>query len=322
MLERDDSGLHCPRGGFWVDPWAPVSTAVLTHLHADHARPGCGRYLAARAGEPVLRRRLGPEVEVQWLEYGERVRLGDVTVSLHPAGHVLGSAQVRVEGGGETWLVSGDLKRDHDPTCAPFEVVRCDVLIIEATFALPIYRWPDPLLEIERLRARWKQDGLTLVFAYALGKAQRIAAMLGETVFAHGAVLGMVEAYRAAGVVLPEVRPIDDSVTKKMLAGALVLAPPSARGSPWMRRFTGATVGFASGWMQVRGDRRRRGIELGLVISDHADWPSLLRTIDESQASRVLVTHGQSEALARYLREQGRDAGVLETAFEGEGDVT
>ncbi len=321
MLVRDDRGLACPAGGFWVDPWLPVPVAVLTHLHGDHAHPGSGRYVAARAGEAVLRKRLGPEVEVQWVDYGERFELGGVTVSLHPAGHVLGSAQVRVEGGGEVWLVTGDLKREPDPTCAPFEVVRCDVLITEATFALPIYRWPDPQQEIERLRARWRSDGLTLMFAYALGKAQRILALLGEPVFAHGAVVAMVDAYRAAGVVLPEVRPIDASVTKKMLAGALVLAPPSARGSPWMRRFTGATVGFASGWMQVRGDRRRRGIELGLVLSDHADWPGLLRTIDETGASRILVTHGQSDTLARYLREQGRDADVLETRFEGEGDV-
>jgi len=324
LLLSDDAGLACPRGGFYVDPWRPVPLAVLTHAHADHARVGSARYIATRESVPILRRRLGPDAVIDAVEYGQRIPLGDTIVSLHSAGHVLGSAQIRVESGGETWLMTGDLKRDPDPTCAPFEIVRADVIITEATFALPIYRWPDPVQVVDQLRERWKKDGLTVVFAYALGKSQRILSMLGPDlpgpIYAHGAVRVVVDAYREAGVILPEVRPIEDKAAKKTMAGALVLAPPSARGTPWMKRFSTATTAFASGWMQVRGDRRRRAIDLGMVLSDHADWPGLLRTIEDSGATRVLLTHGHGEPLARWLREQGKDATVMKTLFEGEAE--
>ncbi|UJR83825.1 ligase-associated DNA damage response exonuclease [Sandaracinus amylolyticus] len=329
LLEPDDRGLWCAAGGFHVDPWAPVPRAVLTHGHGDHARPGSGSYLSVIEGAPILRRRLGDDATIQTLAYGERLRIGDTTVSLHPAGHVLGSAQIRIEHAGEIWVVTGDYKRDRDPTCAPFEPVRCDVLVTEATFALPIYRWPDPAQVIDDIVAFWdeaRDAGVpALLFCYALGKAQRILAELAargidRPVHAHGAMMGITDVYRASPGMAPmlELRSATDA-KKKDLEGALVLSPLSARGTSWIRRFSKARSGFASGWMQVRGDRRRRAIARGFVLSDHADWPALLRTIDESGASRVLATHGFADALARYVREtRGIDAGVLATRYEGE----
>jgi putative mRNA 3-end processing factor len=253
------------------------------------------------------------------------VRIGDARVSLHPAGHVLGSAQVRIEAGGEVWVVSGDYKRDPDPTCAPFEVVPCDVFISEATFALPIYRWPHTATVVAELAAWWQanreQGVATVVFCYALGKAQRVLAELApltkETVFVHGALLPLIAAYRAAGVDMVATEPAT-SASRRDYAGALIFAPPSAAGSPWMRRFGEHVTGFCSGWMRVRGNRRRRGYDRGFVISDHADWPSLLRTFEEVAPRQVLLTHGYSDALVRYLDEQGRSAAALRTAYVGE----
>lgn len=330
LLESDERGLWCAAGGFHVDAWEPVPLAVVTHAHADHARPGCGAYVCTEETAAILRRRLGDEgegAELRVVGYGDRFQLGGVTVSLHPAGHVLGSAQVRIEAGGEVWVVTGDYKREADPTCAPFEVQRCDVLVTEATFALPIYRWPEPESAVRELVAFWddarEKDKPAIVLCWSLGKAQRILAELARLgidrpVHAHGSILGLTEIYRARGIVMPELRSATEA-SKKELAGALVLAPPSARGTTWIRRFTGARFGFASGWMRVRGDRRRRAIDRGFVLSDHADWPSLLRTVDESGARRVLVTHGFSEPLARYLREtRGLDASTLITRYEGE----
>ncbi len=326
MLRLDAHGLVCEAGGFHVDPWQPVPLAVITHAHADHCRPGCGRYVVAEDGLGVVRKRLGPDVQVDVLGYGDRRRIGEVTVSLHPAGHVLGSAQVLVEGGGERFLVTGDYKREIDPTCRPFSPVRADVLITEATFGLPIYRWPAPdtvtreLLAIhEAARAEGRS---TVVFAYALGKAQRLLSMLassGIEVHVHGAIAAMNEVYRASGVPLPEAPKVIEA-DRARLKGALVLAPLSARGTPFMRRFTDPVEVLASGWMRVRGDRRRRALDHGLVLSDHADWPALLCTVAEVGAQRVLVTHGHTVPFARYLREiSGLDAQPLEAhAWTGE----
>lgn len=327
LLESDGRGLWCAAGGFHVDAWEPVPLSVVTHAHTDHARPGCGAYLCTEDSAAILRRRLGEGADVRATGYGDRIELGGTRVSLHPAGHVLGSAQVRIESGGETWVVTGDYKRAPDPTCAPFETVRCDVLVTEATFALPIYKWRAAQSAVRELVAFWdaaRERGETaIVLCWALGKAQRILAELARLgidrpVHAHGAIVGLTEVYRARGIVLPELRSATEA-TKNELAGALVLAPPSARGGSWIRRFRRARLGLASGWMQVRGDRRRRAVDRGFVLSDHADWPALLRTVDESGAKRVLVTHGFSDALARYLREtRGLETATLATRYEGE----
>lgn len=329
LLVPSAEGIACPAGGFWIDPWKPVPLAVLTHGHGDHARPGSVRYLAAAEAVPVLRRRLGPEATIEGVPYGVPVALGDVRVSFHPAGHVWGSAQVRIEApgapaGARVWVVSGDYKRDPDPTCAPFEPVPCDVFVTEATFALPVFRWAAPERVAGEILAWWEGCARARVpavlFAYALGKAQRVLAELARRVdrpvYAHGAILGVTAEYAAAGVPMLPVVPVPEKRTA--LPGELVLAPPSAFGSLWMKRFPGASTGFASGHMRVRGTRRRKGVDRGFVLSDHADWPGLLRTVRETGAQRVLVTHGHSEVFARFLREAGLQAEVLPTLWETE----
>jgi putative mRNA 3-end processing factor len=330
LLSTSPLGLLCDRGAFHVDPWAPVPLAVVTHAHADHARPGNGAYLCAEPGAALLRRRLGPEAVIRGVPYGEGVCLGATVVSFHPAGHILGSAQVRVESAGAVWVVTGDYKRQADPTCAPFEPIQCQVLITEATFALPIYCWPDPEAVARDIVAWWHANRAakraSVLFCYALGKAQRILAMLrgftSDAVFVHGAVHGLTEAYRAAGIDMLPTRSVAETMRGKSFAGELVLAPEMAIGSTWMRRFGDHETAFASGWMRVRGNRRRRSFDRGFELSDHADWPGLLRTVDESGARRVLATHGSSEPLARYLREaRGLDAGTIATRLgESEGE--
>ena len=328
MIERTPEGLYCRAADAWVDPWRPVPRALITHAHADHARPGCGEYWAVASSEGVLRQRLGQDITLHPVQYGEEHWLGQCRVSFHSAGHVLGSAQIRLEVDGEVWVVSGDYKRDADPSCEPFEPVPCDVLITEATFGLPIYRWQTGTEIAEEIRAWWQGDRQrpSLLFCYAFGKAQRLMAELNaigvdDEVLLHGAVETVTRHYRAAAVPMTPSRPVSDLPRSDTLAGRLVLAPPSAHRSSWMRRFRSPQTGFASGWMAVRGARRRRGYERGFVLSDHADWPGLIQTVRQSGARKVYVTHGQSDVLARYLREiEGIEAEPLETLFEGEAD--
>jgi putative mRNA 3-end processing factor len=315
-------GLYCAAGDFYIDPWRPTPRAVLTHAHGDHARSGSERYIAADAGLGLLRHRLGPDAVLDGVPYGCVFELGSARVSLHPAGHVLGSAQIRIQSEDAVWVVTGDYKRASDPTCEPFEPVACDVLISEATFALPCYRWPDARRVVAEIHEWWMgnraQGRASALFCYALGKAQRVLAELtrftGETVYLHGAVTALVDEYRRAGVHMVDTAPVVRE-RKADYAGALIIAPPSAAGTPWMRRFGDAATGFCSGWMRVRGARRRRGYDRGFVLSDHADWPGLLQTVHDSRARRVLLTHGYTHALERYLREQGVDAAALRTAY-------
>ena len=328
MIERTPEGLYCRAADAWVDPWRPVPRALITHAHADHARPGCGEYWAVASSEGVLRQRLGQDISLHPVQYGVEHWLGQCRVSFHSAGHVLGSAQIRLEVDGEVWVVSGDYKRDADPSCEPFEPVPCDVLITEATFGLPIYRWQTGAEVAEEIRAWWQGDRQrpSLLFCYAFGKAQRLMAELNaigvdDEVLLHGAVETVTRHYRAAAIPMTPSRPVSDLPRSDNLAGRLVLAPPSAHRASWMRRFRSPQPGFASGWMAVRGARRRRGYERGFVLSDHADWPGLIQTVRQSGARKVYVTHGQSDVLARYLREiEGIEAEPLETLFEGEAD--
>jgi putative mRNA 3-end processing factor len=327
LVEVGDAGLECPAGGFWIDPWRPVERAVITHAHADHARPGSASYLTSTTGREVLRPRLDDAAVIETLPWGERRRIGDVEVSLHPAGHLLGSAQVRVERNGEVWVVSGDYKTAPDRTCEPFEPVVCDVFITESTFGLPIYRWPDQDAVFDDVRRWWRSNATegrpSVLFAYALGKAQRLLAGVGEgpgPVVVHGAIEVCTGAYRRAGIDLPATRSVDE-VEADELGTALVLAPPSAQGSPWMRRFRRAATAFASGWMRVRGPRRRRAVDRGFVLSDHVDWPGLLAAVDATGAARIGVTHGAVDAVVRYLSdERGLDAWAVPTRFTGEAD--
>ena len=328
LITLTPEGLYCPLGGFHIDPWRPVERALITHAHGDHARRGSGQYHGALSGLGLLRRRLGPEAVVEGHDLGAPLTFGETTVSFHSAGHVLGSAQIRIEAAGEVWVVSGDYKRDPDPSCAPFEVVPCDVFITEATFALPIYRW-DPIDQVmDGLLAWWDANAAagrtSVLFCYALGKAQRVLAELGQRtdrpVFVHGAIDALLDAYRAEGVSFAPTVPVGPRRKGESFAGELIIAPPSAFGSPWLRRFGDASTAFASGWMRVRGNRRRRGFERGFVLSDHVDWPALLRTIEQTGARRVLATHGYSDTLARYLREIGLAAEPLQTLFGDEAE--
>ncbi|MGI8673077.1 MAG: ligase-associated DNA damage response exonuclease [Luteitalea sp.] len=323
MLISTPDGLACPAGGFHVDPSGPVDFAVVTHAHGDHARPGARRYLCADAGLAVLRRRLGDDAVIDGVGYGVPMTIGEVEVSLHPAGHVTGSAQVRIHDGRQTWVVSGDYKRDPDPTCAPFEVVRCDTFVTEATFALPIYRWPpvdDVVDDLRRWIAANEASGKpTVLFAYSLGKAQRLLALLADSlhtpVLVHGAVAAMSEACRQDGVRLPPIEPVGEDTRGAATRGRLVLAPPSAVNTPWLKRFPQAATAMVSGWMRVRGARRWKGVGRGFVLSDHADWPGLLETIAATGARRVLATHGYADVLARVCADHGLDAGVLDAAL-------
>lgn len=329
LVRTTPAGLFCERGGFHIDPVQPAPRALLTHAHGDHAVAGSAAYLAVDRSVPILKKRLGDEAVIEGVRYGERRHLGDVVVSFHPAGHVLGSAQLRIEHRGEVWVVSGDYKRQFDPTCEAFEPIPCHTFISEATFGLPIYRWDPTLTVIEELFRWWEHNRehgrASVVFCYAFGKAQRLLAELthftDRTVFVHGAVEGLVEFYRSAGVELLPTRKVVDEDRKKSFAGALVLAPPSVYGSTWMRRLGPHQTALASGWMRVRGNRRRRGYDRGFALSDHADWPALLATIRESRAERILLTHGSTDVLARFLRERGTDAQVLETAHAPGADA-
>lgn len=330
VIQRPE-GLYCPQGDFYIDPWRPVPRAVITHAHGDHARVGNGHYLASEKSAGILRSRLG-DIALQTLAYGERIDHHGVRVSLHPAGHVLGSAQVRIEAEGQVWVASGDYfvsgadvdVREHNATCEPFEPVRCHCFITESTFGLPIYRW-QPQREVFGEINRWWQRNAeagraSLLMGYSFGKAQRILAGVDVSIgpiVTHGAVDPLNEAYRAAGVVLPATHRVTD-LDKAALSRALVVAPPSVQGSPWTRRFGDASDAFASGWMQLRGARRRRAVDRGFVLSDHADWPGLQRAIRATGAERVIVTHGYENIMVRWLQEQGLRAEAFETQYDDE----
>ena len=322
VLIQDDRGLYCPAGDFYIDPWRPVARAIITHAHGDHARPGCSSYLCAEAGKLPLALRVGSHV--QTVQYGEKLSMGGAKISLHPAGHVLGSAQIRVEAGGEVWVVSGDYKREADPTCDPFEVIRCHTFITEATFGLPIYRW-SPAEAVMQDIYNWWQTNVeagkpSLLFSYVMGKTQRIMASLAvldncsDNLYAHGALQQMNQAYRESHVFLPDAPNPLTMPANHDFSSALIFAPPSAQGTPWMHRFRNSVTGRASGWMRVRGRRRRLALDRGFILSDHADWPGLLRTVSDTGAERVVATHGSAQILTRYLQERGLDTDVMTTS--------
>ena len=329
LLIPTSEGLWCAAGGFHVDPWRPVPLAVVTHAHADHATPGCERYLASHWTLEVMRARFDRNLEGEVLDWGKPHPLGDTEISLHPAGHVLGSSQVRISRADETWCVTGDFKCAPDPTCEPFECLPCDTLLTESTFALPIYRWPDSSEVFEEINRWWRENAArgrtTVLLAYAFGKAQRVLAGLDPDlgpIGIHAALAGPTEVYRQAGRPLPPTLTANRDSAEELSGRGLIVCPPSASGTSWIRRFAGPgglRLGFVSGWMHVRGRRRWQSVDRGFVISDHADWYDILETIRRSGARRVGVTHGRTEALARYVREVlGLESFVVPTRFVGE----
>lgn len=327
LIVSTESGLYCPAGDFHIDPWRPVPRAVITHAHSDHARFGSDVYVCHRLTAPILSKRLG-DVAIETAAYGEILTRDGVELSFHPAGHVLGSAQIRVSFKGETWVAAGDYKLESDGVTAAFEPVRCHTFITESTFGLPIYRWR-PQGELFAAIDAWRRENIaagraSILFAYALGKAQRVLAHVDPDlgpIVCHGAIEAINALYREAGVALPPTRLATEILNKRDFSRALILAPPSAAASPWLKRFGEYSDALASGWMQVRGNRRRRSLDRGFALSDHADWPGLLAAIEATGAQRVLVTHGQTEALARYLREKGLDARALKTAYGDDEDA-
>jgi putative mRNA 3-end processing factor len=333
LLKVTELGLYCERGDFFVDPWRPVNRSIITHAHGDHLCAGCGHYLMAKDGLHVARARLS---EGATIAYGEIVTINGIHVSLHPAGHILGSAQIRIEHDGQVCVVSGDYKVEPDLTCATFEPVRCHLFVSECTFGLPIYRWSPSVRVFKEIVGWWRANReagrASLLCGYSLGKAQRMLVGVDDwihreggggypgRIYTHGAVETMNNAYLKSGVRLPHTTPVVEAGAAADWSGALVIAPPSAHGSPWMRRFGPVSTAFASGWMRIRGTRRRRAVDRGFVLSDHVDWPGLLGTIDATEAETIWLTHGYTAVVTRWLRDQGRDAHAIATRYEGERD--
>ncbi|MEP6951834.1 MAG: ligase-associated DNA damage response exonuclease [Ginsengibacter sp.] len=310
LISFTDKGLYCQTGDFYIDPWKPVERAIITHGHADHAYSGHKYYLCHTYTKSILQLRLG-ENNYQTLEWSETININGVQVSLHPAGHIIGSSQVRLEYNGEVWVVSGDYKVEDDGISGKFEPVSCNTFITESTFGLPIYEWKTQQEVYDNI-ITWinknKENGKTSVLlAYSLGKAQRVLQAIKETtqtIFAHGAIFNMQQGLINAGWDICKVVRITPETPKELLKGAVVIAPPSADGTPWMKKFQPYSVGVCSGWMQVRGNARRRNVDAGFALSDHADWDGLLQTVKATGAERVFVTHGFQSAFSRYLNEE------------------
>jgi len=330
LLLPTPSGVCCKPGGFYIDPTRPVDRALITHGHSDHARAGHGAVLATQETLDIMRLRYGNDFagSTQAIRYGETVTLNGVTATFHPAGHVLGSAQIAVERGGCRIVASGDYKNVPDPTCTPFELVPCDVFITEATFGLPVFRHPDPDAEIAKLlhSVTLFPERAHLVGAYSLGKAQRVIALIRkagyrEPIYLHGAMETLSRYYLAKGIDLGELRPVRD-VKKTELGGTITLCPPSALKEVWSRRFPDPVTAYASGWMRVRARARQSLVQLPLVISDHADWDGLRDTIAATGAFEIWVTHGQEDALVHWCSTQGLKARPLDIVGYGDEDET
>lgn len=328
LIEFTDKGLCCPQGKFYVDPWKPVDKALITHAHSDHARWGSKSYLCHTYTKPILQLRLG-ENFYQTAEWGENIFINGVNVSFHPAGHVIGSSQIRIEYNGEVWVVSGDYKVVNDGISGQFEPVLCNTFITESTFGLPIYKWKSPE-QINKDIQNWilknQAEGRTCVLiAYSLGKAQRVLKAIAEVtqnIFVHGAIYNIHETLLQAGWNLPAVKRVTNETKKEELSESVVVAPPSADGSTWMKRFTPYSVGVCSGWMQVRGNTRRRNADAGFAMSDHADWPGLLQAVRATGAEKVFVTHGFQATFSRYLNENGIEAAEVKTEYGNDEDTS
>jgi len=327
LIEFTDKGLFCRQGNFYIDPWKPVERAVITHAHSDHARVGSNFYLCHTLTKPLLQLRLGDNV-YQSVEWNEAVFMNGVKISLHPAGHIIGSSQIRVEYNGEVWVVSGDYKTENDGLSGAFEPVKCNTFITESTFGLPIYNWKPQqqiFFDIQNWVIKNKDAGKTSVLiAYSLGKAQRVLSCIAEitsNIFVHGAVWNVHQALINAGVQLPEVKRVMPDMPKETFKQSVIIAPQSAEGSSWMKRFVPYEVGICSGWMQVRGNVRRSNADKGFALSDHADWNGLLQAVKATGASKVYATHGFQSAFSRYLNENRIEAAEVKTEFGDEEEA-
>jgi putative mRNA 3-end processing factor len=325
LLQFTDRGIYCEAGDFYIDPWKPVHRAVITHAHSDHAYRGHDLYLAHRQSIPVLKYRLGDDIHVQSLEYNEGISQNGVAISLHPAGHIIGSSQVRVEHHGNVWVASGDYKTENDGITAPFEPVKCHAFISESTFGLPIYQWKSQQKIFDQLHRWWKknqeENTASVIICYALGKAQRILCGIDRSigpVYGHGAITNVNDVLRNAGEPIPEMIRITPDTKKDELRRALVLATSSVQNTSWLRKLAPFSIGYASGWMQIRGNKRRRAADVGFALSDHADWKGLNDSIAATGAEKVFITHGYTYQFTKWLREKGLDAHEVKTEYVGE----
>jgi putative mRNA 3-end processing factor len=323
LLTFTDKGIYCPQGDFYIDPWQGVERAVVTHAHSDHARWGSQYYLAHRDSAPILRMRLGADINLQTIAYGETIFINGVKISLHPAGHIPGSAQVRVEFNGEVWVAAGDYKTENDGVSSPIEIVPCHTFITESTFGLPVYRWKPQQEIFDGIDHWWQQNqkkGRTsILFGYSLGKAQRILQNIDKNIgpiYAHTAIYNTQQALIDFGLPYYPVKQWTYDTPKD--THALIIAPPSANGSPWLKRFEPYATAVCSGWMQVRGIQRRSNADAGFVLSDHADWDGLLQVVKATGAENIFVTHGYQATFARYLRELGLNAAEVVTNYGNE----
>ncbi|MCF2870045.1 ligase-associated DNA damage response exonuclease [Octadecabacter sp. G9-8] len=326
LLTFTPNGIYCEAGDFYIDPWRPVARALITHGHADHARPDMGAYMATTSAAPVMRHRLG-DIRLDTVNYGDVTSINGVNVSYHPAGHVPGSAQIRVEHKGQVWVASGDYKTVDDGLSEPFEPVPCHAFITESTFGLPVFNWTPQDVLADQINAWWAENAANGVYSllscYALGKAQRLLRAVNPdigTILTHGAIEATNQIMRGQGIALPDTTLVTPELDLKAHKGALVLATPSALNSTWARRFKPASSAFASGWMALRGVRRRRAADRGFIMSDHADWNGLNNAIKQTGAERIFVTHGYTSVFSRWLSEQGYDAQIVQTEFDGEAD--
>jgi len=325
LIELNKNGIYCAEAKVYIDPWKPVDRAFITHGHSDHSRQGHKAYVSTNASVPIIKHRLGSDINITGIAYGESISVNGVKFSFHPAGHILGSAQVKAEGKGEVWVVSGDYKTENDGISGSFESVKCTHFITESTFGLPVYKWKEQSEVFEEINNWWKenqaQGKTTIITAYSLGKAQRILHNIDDTIgkiYCHGAIAKMNEAIIASGIHLKKTFLVEGETKPKDFAGSLIMAPPGALGSTWMKRFKNVSVGIASGWMMLRGARRRRGADRGFVLSDHCDWDGLNQAIAATGAENIYPTHGYTQIFSRWLREQGYNSQPLETEFEGE----
>ena len=327
LIEFTDRGLYCRAGNFYIDPWKPVDNALITHGHSDHARFGSKHYLIHTASLPILQLRLGSENSFETIDWGIKKNIQGVQVSFHPAGHVIGSSQIRVEHKGEVWVVSGDYKLENDGLSGAFEPVKCNSFVTESTFGLPIYDWQTQAqiyADIQNWVLENQASGqASVLLAYSLGKAQRVVdavSKVTDKIFVHGAVYNMHKVLQEAGHALPNVTRVVPDMPKETFEKAVIVTPSSAEGTPWMRRFKPCRLGICSGWMQVRGNVRRNNADRGFVLSDHCDWKSLLTAVQETGAEKVYVTHGFQSVFSKYLNEAGIESAEVKTAYGNEDE--
>lgn len=327
LLELTDKGIFCAKGDFYIDPWRPVHKAIITHAHSDHAKAGHSSYLCHHLTRPLLQVRLG-NYHYEGIAWNEPIFMNGVKVSLHPAGHVIGSSQIRVEYKGEIWVVSGDYKTYDDGLSGAFEPLQCHTFITESTFGLPVYQWKtqqEQYSEVQQWIQRNQSDGYnSVLLAYSLGKAQRMvqaASGVSNNIFVHGSVWGIHQAVINAGIDLPNVQKPNADTPKSSLTNAVIIAPASTLGSPWLKKFGTYKTAVCSGWMQIKGQAKRNPADTGFAISDHADWNGLINTVKATGAEKILVTHGYTDIFSRYLNEIGIEAAILKTDYGKDDEI-